>query len=98
MLRSGKRRNSSRLDRFNLPNKVYANIAICSVAPLSHSHKCSREIIEYECLELSFAISKTIKKWRYSYYGDPMRTSFEMGRKKRTPISLTNAVLYLKLR
>ena len=55
-------------------------------------------IIEYECLELSFAISKTIKKRRYSYYGDPMRTSFEMGRKKRTPISLTNAVLYLKLR
>ena len=25
----------------NLLNKVYANIALYSVAPLSHSHKCS---------------------------------------------------------
>ena len=71
MVRSGKRRNSSRLDRFNLPNKVYANIAICSVAPLSHSHKCSREIIEYECLELSFAISKTIKNGDIVIMGTP---------------------------
>ena len=71
MVRSGKRRNSSRLDCFNLPNKVYANIAICSVAPLSHSHKCSREIIEYECLELSFAISKTIKNGDIVIKGTP---------------------------
>ncbi len=71
MVRSGKRRNSSRLDRFNLPNKVYANIALYSVAPLSHSHKCSREIIEYECLELSFAISKTIKNGDIVIMGTP---------------------------
>ena len=55
----------------NSLNKVYANIAICSVAPLSHSHKCSREIIEYECLELSFAISKTIKNGDIVIMGTP---------------------------